>query len=160
MKSRLLLLAFVALLLALTRPACAQVHLPDASDRFAWHPPDRNIASVLSNVTLGGQVVWATVDSWRGEHRKRDLGRQACSFGLAQGLTLTGKAAFSRLRPDGSDRKSFWSGHTASTASQGWQLAPATGYFRIAGADHDGWDVLTGALVGIGARALCSAVLR
>jgi hypothetical protein len=160
MRTRLLLLAVVAILLALTRPACAQIHLPDASDRFAWHPPDRHVANVLSNVTLGGQVVWATVDSLRGEHKKRDLFRQGCSFGLAQGFTLGGKAAFRKLRPDGSDFKSMWSGHTASTASQGWELTAGTAYFRMAGADHDLWDTTIGAIVGFGARALCSSLIH
>ncbi len=160
MRTRLLLLAFVAILLTLTRPACGQVHLPDASDRFAWHPPARQTANILSNVTLGGQIVWATVDSIRGEHTKRDLGRQACSFGLAQGLTFAGKAGFSRLRPDESDRKSMWSGHTASTASQGWQLTAGTAYFRMGAGKHDIWDVAIGSLVGFGSQALCAALLR
>lgn len=154
------LLALALMLAALTNPGTAQVHLPDASDRFAWKPPDRHVANILSNVTLGGQAVWATVDSLKGEHVKRDLWRQGCSFGSAEGFTTLGKWGFSRLRPDGRDRKSFWSGHAAGTASQGWELAAATGYFRMAGADHDGWDVLTGALVGFGSRWLCSALIH
>lgn len=160
MRSRILLLAFVAILLALTRPACGQIPLPDASDRFAWHPPDRHTAEVLSNVTLGGQIVWATVDSLRGEHRKRDLERQGCSFGIAQGVALGFKAGFSRLRPDKSNDHSYLSGHAATGFSQGWELSGGTAYFRVAAAKHDGWDVLSGALVGFGARALCSALVR
>jgi opacity protein-like surface antigen len=160
MKARLLLLTCVALLLALTRPACGQVVLPDASDRFAWKPPARATANVLSNVTLGGQVVWATVDSLRGAHKKRDLERQACSFGLAQGAALGFKAAFSRLRPDQSNDHSFISGHTATTFSQGWELGAGTAYFRMGAAKHDIFDVLAGAGVGVAARSLCSALIR
>lgn len=160
MRSRILLLAFVATLLALTRPACGQIPLPDASDRFAWHPPARQTANILSNATLAGQVTWATVDSLRGDHRKRDLGRQACSFGLAQGFALGAKGLFSRERPDRSNAHSFFSGHTATTASQGWELTAGTAYFRMAAAKHDGWDVLVGALVGFGSQALCRALIE
>ena len=86
-------------------------------------------------------------------------------FLLNQGVTLALKQALNKPRPFNNGDKAFPSGHT-STAFQsaafvqkryGWQygipaffLAGFTGYSRINAQKHDGWDVLAGALVGIG----------
>ncbi len=167
MKSRLFVLAIVALMLALTRPACGQVRLPDASDRFAWKPSARPAANVLSDVTLGLQVALDTIHSIRGDETKRDLWRQACSFGLSQGVTLVTKQAFRQRRPDGSDYKSTLSGHAASAAQgQGWNwsigipLTALTGWFRIGAGKHDVWNVVEGAAVGTGARWACGRLIK
>ncbi len=72
-------------------------------------------------------------------------------------------------RPDGSDNYSFPSGHTTSAFSgaafiqrrYGWKygipsyvLASYVGYTRIQAKKHDGWDVLGGAVIGIGTSYL------
>lgn len=72
-------------------------------------------------------------------------------------------------RPDGSNNYSFPSGHTNSAFSgasfiqrrYGWKygipsyvLASYVGYTRIQAKKHDGWDVLGGAIIGIGTSYL------
>ena len=72
-------------------------------------------------------------------------------------------------RPDGSDNYSFPSGHNTSAFSgaafiqrrYGWKygvpsylLASYVGYTRIQAKKHDGWDVLGGAVIGIGTSYL------
>ena len=72
-------------------------------------------------------------------------------------------------RPDGTDNYSFPSGHTTSAFSgaafiqrrYGWNygipayaLASFVGYSRINANKHDGWDVLGGAVIGIGTAYL------
>lgn len=72
-------------------------------------------------------------------------------------------------RPDGSNNYSFPSGHTTSAFSgasfvqrrYGWKygipsyvLASYVGYTRIQAKKHDGWDVLGGAIIGIGTSYL------
>ncbi len=167
MRTRLWWMLLVAFLLAFTRPACGQVRLPDASDRFAWKPAARPTANVLSNVTLGAQLVIDTVHSIRGDETKRDLWRQVCSFGLSQSATLTAKHFVQRIRPDGSDRKSFWSGHAASAAQAtdfrygvGFSLTFGTGLFRVGAGKHDWLDVLSGAAAGTGARYVCVRLIQ
>ncbi|MBS7786939.1 phosphatase PAP2 family protein [Flavobacterium sp. CYK-55] len=70
-------------------------------------------------------------------------------------------------RPDGSNNYSFPSGHTTCAFTgaafiqrrYGWKygvpsylLASFVGYSRIQAKKHDGWDVLAGATIGIGAN--------
>lgn len=80
---------------------------------------------------------------------------------LTHGLKVT----VNKPRPDLSDNRSFPSGHTSITFQgasfiqrrYGWKygvpayaLAVFTGYSRVHADKHDGWDVLAGAIVGIG----------
>lgn len=87
---------------------------------------------------------------------------------IAVGITTTTKMLTKRMRPDGSDKRSFPSGHTtyafASAAALdaeyggrypllslgGYTLAASVGLSRIAGNRHWLTDVLTGAGVGMG----------
>lgn len=86
-------------------------------------------------------------------------------FMLNQALTIGLKIAIDKPRPDLSNNSSFPSGHTSTTFQSaafiqkryGWKygaaayaLAGFTGYTRLQGARHDGWDVLAGALIGVG----------
>lgn len=82
----------------------------------------------------------------------------------AAGLTAFGlKEAFPETRPDGSDRKSFPSGHTALSfagaatlqSRYGWQvglpaqaLAAFVGFARVKADKHHWYDVLAGAAIG------------
>ena len=85
------------------------------------------------------------------------------SMGAAQAMTWGLKETFPELRPDGSDRKSFPSGHTslafaaASTLAerQGWGVgipahvaAAFVGFARVKADKHHWYDVLVGAGIG------------
>lgn len=90
------------------------------------------------------------------------------SYGTTLGATMVLKYAINKPRPDGAtDGHAFPSGHTAVAFSgasfvqrrYGWKfgipaylVAGYVGYSRIEGLNdrHDGWDVLAGAVVGIG----------
>lgn len=80
---------------------------------------------------------------------------------ITHGLKIT----VNKPRPDHSDNRSFPSGHTSISFQgasfiqrrYGWKygipayaLAGFAGYSRIHANKHDGWDVLAGAIIGIG----------
>ena len=86
------------------------------------------------------------------------------SYGTTIAITYALKYTINKKRPNGGDY-AFPSGHTASAFSgasffqrrYGWKygipayaIAVMTGYSRIYAKEHDGWDVLAGAIVGIG----------
>jgi len=87
---------------------------------------------------------------------------------IAFGLTHSLKRIINKERPDGGDH-AFPSGHTSSTFMSaaflerrfGWKvgvpaylLAGFTGWSRIHAKKHDGWDVLAGAIIGVGSAYL------
>lgn len=87
----------------------------------------------------------------------------AGSLAVTTALTELGKEAFPKLRPDGSDRRSFPSGHTsrafAAAATlynrQGndigipaFAVAALVGLARVEGRKHDVEDVLAGGALG------------
>ncbi|HFB65795.1 MAG TPA: phosphatase PAP2 family protein [Aeromonadales bacterium] len=90
--------------------------------------------------------------------------RQALySIGAAEGGALLGKTLFPERRPDGSDNKSFPSGHTANAFASattlnrryGWKygfpayaLATLTGVARVKADKHHWYDVVAGATIG------------
>lgn len=93
----------------------------------------------------------------------------AKGFALNQAVTIGLKYATDKKRPFNNGDRAFPSGHTSTTFQSaafiqkryGWQLGiPAyalagfTGYSRINAQKHDGWDVLAGAVVGIGSAYL------
>ncbi len=157
---RILSLLLLALTLALTlaAPASAQVTLPDASDRFAWSPAHRHAAALTGRWTLGAALALDTVVTLRGDHRARDGWRQACTLGLAQGIVQTAKLTVRKTRPDRSDRRSFFSGDTASAPR--WFLAIPVGVFRVGAAKHDWMDALIGVADSAGSRYLCERWIR
>ncbi|MFI8603562.1 phosphatase PAP2 family protein [Cellulophaga baltica] len=88
---------------------------------------------------------------------------------LNQGVTIGLKYVLNKNRPYGNGERAFPSGHTSTTFQSaafiqkryGWKygipayvLAGFTGYSRINSQVHDGWDVLAGAVVGIGSAYL------
>ncbi len=88
---------------------------------------------------------------------------------LNQALTIGLKYAIDKKRPYNNGDLAFPSGHTSTTFQSaafiqkryGWKygipaylLAGFTGYSRINAQKHDGWDVLSGAVVGIGSAYL------
>ncbi|WP_437397654.1 phosphatase PAP2 family protein [Flagellimonas lutimaris] len=90
-------------------------------------------------------------------------------FVLNQAVTVGMKYVINKPRPYGNGDFAFPSGHTSTTFQSaaflqkryGWSygipayaLATLTGVSRIAAHKHDGWDVLAGAVVGIGSSYL------
>ncbi|PXX30704.1 phosphatase PAP2 family protein [Arenibacter sp. ARW7G5Y1] len=87
------------------------------------------------------------------------------AFVVNQALTIGLKMAIDKPRPDLSNNASFPSGHSSTTFQSaafiqkryGWKyctaayaLAGFTAYSRIQADKHDGWDVLAGAIIGVG----------
>ncbi len=99
---------------------------------------------------------------------KKGFWQFTISYGTTLGATILLKYAINKPRPDGAtDGHAFPSGHTSVAFSgtsfvqrrYGWKfgipaylVAAYVGYSRIEGLNdrHDGWDVLAGAVVGIG----------
>ena len=103
---------------------------------------------------------------------KNDLLHQTINISISNaimgGIVQTMKHTFKEERPDGTDKLSFPSGHTATSftnasllfyeykdaniwyASSGFLFATATGFLRIANNKHYASDVLAGAGIGVG----------
>ena len=90
-------------------------------------------------------------------------------FILNQALTFGLKAGINKTRPDGSDRNSFPSGHTSTVFQSAsfihrrygvvyslpaYAIAGFTAVSRLYAERHDGFDILAGAVVGIGSSYL------
>lgn len=90
-------------------------------------------------------------------------------FVLNQLVTTGLKIATDKKRPFNNGDRAFPSGHTSTTFQSaafiqrryGWKygipayaLASFTGFSRINAQKHDGWDVLAGAIIGIGGSYL------
>jgi membrane-associated phospholipid phosphatase len=88
---------------------------------------------------------------------------------LTEGVTFGIKILVEKPRPDKSNKNSFPSGHTSTSfhsaafihhrygityAIPAYALATFTGLTRIYGEKHDGFDVLIGAVIGIGSAYL------
>lgn len=165
--------ALALMLLALSTPVVAQTTtLPLSSDEpalFTWQPPARHAADIISTGTVLTQIGLDTLRSFRSEHKKRAFLEQGCEMGVAIAIAETAKLLVPRTRPDGSDRKSFFSEHTAlATAAggaawrgSGWSLGATmaldigTGYLRMAAGKHYLSDVLVGAGTGAFATWVC-----
>jgi membrane-associated phospholipid phosphatase len=122
---------------------------------LVWAPASRHAADVASTVTVSTQIGLDTLASLRAPDRRCALLHQGLRLGLVVGLSELVKHVVHRTRPDGSDRQSFWSEHTALAAgSRGWSvgwsvpLTLGTGYLRVAANKHYISDVVAGALVG------------
>ena len=88
---------------------------------------------------------------------------------LNQAVTIGLKYSLNKNRPYSNGDRAFPSGHTSTTFQSaafiqrryGWKfgvpayvLAVFTGYSRLNAQKHDGWDVLAGAVIGIGSAYL------
>jgi len=129
---------------------------------LAWAAAHRDVANVLSNVTLGSQVLLDAHQGWRAPNRWHAMRCQALRFGVALGAAELTKSLVHRTRPDGSDDRSFFSGHTATAASMsnwsariGVPIALGTGYLRMGANRHYGSDVAAGFGVGWLATKAC-----
>jgi membrane-associated phospholipid phosphatase len=153
----------IAILLLLAAPATAGERTP-----FLWTPPRRPAANGISWGTAIGSVALDTVRSFKSDHRKTALLEQACGLGLAGVAMRTTKHFVDRPRPDGSDHRSFYSGHTTYSAVStrrgfgfgiSFLLTVDTAFFRQAAGKHYPSDTIVGALAGVGAAAVCRAII-
>ena len=134
-------------LLLLAQPASAR-------DTKAWGDASSIGRDALVVVALGLPAIQG---DWKGDLEAG--GSMIAAFGVAEGL----KAAFPERRPDGSDDKSFPSGHAsvsfAAAASlqnrYGWKVglpaqlvAAFVGLGRVEARKHHWYDVVAGAAVG------------
>lgn len=163
----------VVLLVIGAIPLTAQV----GTEPLAWQPHHRALADGISSALVGVQVgatIWRDVTTWRDGDRKPTF-RSGCAVAIALTLTETLKRTLPELRPDGSDTKSWPSGHAATSAAlSGWSfefgipLSAMTGLFRdAANLHHLGVpvtrkipDIPMGWAIGAAAQAACHAVIR
>lgn len=133
--------------LATAQPAAAR-------NEQAWDDAGSAVRDALVAVSLG---LPAVEGDWRGDLQAAE------SLGAAALVTYGLKETFPERRPDGSDRKSFPSGHTsvsfaaAATLENryGWQVGlPAqlaalfVGVSRVEARKHHWYDVVAGAAIG------------
>ncbi len=144
-------------LLALLLPVSAW-----AEPTYPWPAARRPLAGRLSDAAAWSNVAFDTVHSWRSADRGAAFRCQALRMGVSVGSSLLVKQLVQRQRPDGSDRASFFSAHTANAfAASGWRLqvgvplALGAGYLRTAADKHYISDVLVGAGVGLLASRVC-----
>lgn len=149
----------ILLVLLLATPAAAQETQPSA-----WAPEHRGLANGISWATVTTNVA---LDSWHAfEHptttRKHAILCTLGRYGITSVAAHTTKMLVHRTRPDGSDNRSFYSGHTAfAFVSSGWRweigipLAIGTGYHRAAANKHYWTDIGVGAAVGLLTQKVC-----
>lgn len=138
----------VAIALAL---GCAA---PAAASEKGWHDAGTAAETALAVVAFG---VPAVQGDWKG------VLQAGGSIGGAALITQGLKEAFPTRRPDGSDNKSFPSGHTSISFAAaatlhnryGWEaglpayiVASFVGYSRVEARKHRVGDVLVGAAIG------------
>jgi membrane-associated phospholipid phosphatase len=133
-----------------------------------------NVQSQKSTLETSGDVILFTLPvatltttfiigdndgSW--QYVKGLLLNEAITYGL--------KFTVNKTRPDGSNENSFPSGHTSTTFQSAsfvhlrygfkysipaYVLAGFTAFTRLESKRHDGWDVLAGAIIGVGSSYL------
>jgi hypothetical protein len=129
---------------------------------FAWTPSARQAASTLSWGLVLGNVGMDTYESWKADDRGHAFKCQALRAAVVVGSTELVKRVSNRVRPDGSDDRSFWSGHAANAmAASGWDyrigitIGIGTGYLRLAANKHYLSDVIVGSAVGLAVSRIC-----
>jgi membrane-associated phospholipid phosphatase len=159
LRRRLRPVAAGLLVACLSSPVLGQEPTP-----LAWPAAHRHQADVASTALVIGQITADTIVNLRAADRRRALGCEALRLGLAAGAAELTKLIVHRTRPDGSDQRSFYSGHTTlAAAASGWNvtvglsLTFGTGYLRLAANKHYASDVAVGFGAGLLARRVCSA---
>lgn len=117
----------------------------------------RHTADVFSTVVAGATVGWAAWEASRSSDPKHALLTLSVREGITVGVSTAVKKLVGRTRPDGSDAQSFFSEHTAITATAicsipdrkiGVGATVLVGAGRVFAWRHFLTDVLTGGLVG------------
>lgn len=129
--------------------------------KLAWQ--DTKTADTISDWSLYAITAWPIVEAINNDETTKRLGALGTAHYLSWITTQYVKNSAARPRPDGSDTKSFFSGHTSAAftgaayicGTENSQkcglalgIASSTGYLRIAGKRHWATDVLTGAAIG------------
>lgn len=153
---RRVLCLVVLLAVARSAPASAQAIFLDPPN-----PPvsasTRKIADTVSTLLASAAVGLATWDAAHSDDPKGRLLKLSMREGITVGLSTAVKKAVHRTRPDGSDAQSFFSEHTAITATAicsitdrkiGLGATVLVGAGRVFGWKHFLSDTLTGGLVG------------
>jgi len=145
----------VLLCALLAAPARAEVQ------PLAWDA-HRGAADAISTGLVAGQLAAEAITSWRAPDRGKAIRCLLLRVGLTVAAAETAKHTVSRVRPNGSDDRSFFSEHTALAAvASGWRLsigvpiAAGVGYGRAAAGAHYGSDIGVGAAVGELLRRVC-----
>jgi len=146
----------ILIVVALASPAAAE------PTPLKW-PSHRQIADWTSTGLVVGAAAAESWRSWQADDRKGAFVNQGCRLGVTIAAAEITKRVVHRTRPDGSDRMSFYSEHTAIPASMStgwrWQVAvpvvAGVGYLRMAAAKHYATDVLTGAAAGFLSHVVC-----
>lgn len=149
MKTRVLLVV-----LLLSAPLTAQ------DNGAAWPLDQRHLADAVSTWLVGAQLGLDTLHSFKSPDRPHAFGCQAFRTGITFGAAEGMKLIVHRWRPDESDRKSFYSEHSAfAGVASGWKfqipIAVGVGYLRIAANKHWPSDVAAGLAASYLARKVC-----
>ena len=141
--------------------AIASLTFAQESQPAAWSS-HRAVAGHLSDALVASQYGLAAWDAWKSDRRADEFKQLGCRTIAVLGIVEPLKHLTHRLRPDGSDRLSFPSGHTANAISQsGWNyqisipIAIGAGYMRAAANKHYASDIAVGAAVGLIAQRVC-----
>lgn len=158
---------FSFVLIALIQAPAALANIDrDLSDALRWENEKaaQRISDGLLVTSIGGTIAYTAIH--QSDRKLERTGAVAAAYVANYGVNHVAKLIFSRERPDGSDRLSFWSGHAStsfvsvgSVCYQGEALpcAIAAGlgvgvaYLRVAGGKHFPSDVMVGAGIGYAA---------
>ena len=130
------------------------------AEQAAWSSPHK--AAQASDLLLGAMYIAPVVAALDDDKIGKRLLALGVAHGASSGLTKLVKVSADRTRPDRSDTRSFFSGHTSAAFTSAGYLcamerelcgagligASLTGYLRVAGNKHWSSDVLVGAVVG------------
>jgi membrane-associated phospholipid phosphatase len=154
------------ILLALLFSFTAHANPDDwAKENLAWKEENRHIADTMSDIGLYGLMGGSVIYTYANQKEKRweRTGSVVLAHAVNQGLNQAVKHLVGRERPDASDNKSFYSGHTSSSfvasatfcaqknkvmCAGSLILATSVGLLRIAANKHYLSDVLVGGTIG------------
>jgi len=151
-------IALVLLALLVSAPVFAQ------DNPSAWPPEHRNLANNISWATVSTNVFFDSLHALKHPTttKKHAVLCTLSRYAITSGASHLTKSLVHRERPDGSDNRSFYSGHTAwAFVSSGWKweigipLAIGTGYGRAAANRHYWTDIAAGAGAGLAAQLVC-----
>jgi len=149
-----LLLSFVLVVAAL--PASAQ-----ESNPLAWPAEHRKLAARISDATVITSIAVDSIHSFRSTDKGRAFACQSYRVAASMIVAELLKRAIHRMRPDGSDNKSFPSMHTAiATSSFAWNVriqipvGAGTGLLRQGANKHYPTDTAAGFGIGFVAGQL------
>lgn len=129
-------------------------------------PASAQTAARISDSFVAASIIARTVESWQSDDQQHAFGEAGCALGLTLGVTEVLKHTTHRERPDGSDFKSFPSGHTATAMAMGWRLKfgmtfpIGAGAGRVWAKKHHVTDVIGGAAIGAAASVLCQEWIK